>query len=244
MSGWELVILTAVALGTSTISGIAGMGGGVILLGVLLLFLPPLEAIPIHGAIQIASNSSRAFVLRRDIHRSAVGYHMLLLIPASILGLAAAAVIPVNTGRMMIGVFALVATWRPAWLTPRLEQPLSPRSFIGVGAVQGFINIPLGATGPLVAPFFRMSVTGREAFVASFAAAQTAGHLVKVGVFTADGFAWGDHLATIALASAAVVLGSILGTRLLSRVSERGFRIVFRSALTAISIRLIVRALL
>jgi len=243
MTETELLILAISALATSTISGVAGMGGGVILLGVLLLFMTPLEAIPVHGAIQIASNSSRAIVLRAHIHRVVVGYHLVLLVPASMLGLIAASALPVNAGRAFIGVFALVATWRPVWITPRLERPLPPRAFIGIGAVQGFINIPLGATGPLVTPFFRASVSGREAFVASFAAAQTAGHVAKFGVFAGDGFAYGDYLAAIVVGVVAVVIGSVIGTRILGRVSERHFRYVFRFALTAISTRLIVQAI-
>jgi len=242
MTETELLILAISALATSTISGVAGMGGGVILLGVLLLFMTPLEAIPVHGAIQIASNSSRAIALRSHIHKAVVGYHLVLLLPASMLGLVAASALPVNAGRAFIGVFALVATWRPAWITPQFERPLPPRTFIGVGAIQGFINIPLGATGPLVTPFFRASVSGREAFVASFAAAQTAGHIAKFGVFAGDGFAYTDYAGSIAVGVVAVVVGSVIGTRILGRVSERHFRYVFRFALTAISIRLIAQA--
>ena len=244
MSELELLILAAVAIGTSTMSGVVGFGGGVVLLAVLLIFFPPLQAIPIHGAIQIASNSSRAFVTRDHIDRTIVWNHLALMVPASVLGLLAASALPVSAGRALIGVFVLVATWKPAWITPQLERPLPPRAFLGVGAVQGFLNIPLGATGPLITPFFRVSLTGRQAFVATFAAAQTFGHIVKVGVFAFDGFDYHDHVATIAVGAVAVTLGSMIGTRLLGRVSERAFRVIFLTVITAIAIRLILRAIL
>lgn len=244
MSEAELAILAITAVATSTISGVAGFGGGVVLLGVLLIFLPPLEAVPVHGVIQIASNSSRAIALREHIDKNLVANHMVLMVPASALGLVAASAIPVDAGRALIGVFALVATWKPTWITPRLGRPLPPRAFIGVGALQGFINIPLGATGPLVTPFFRVSLTGRQAFVATFAAAQTAGHIVKVGVFGFDGFSYGDHLSAMAIGIVAVIIGSMLGTRLLGRVSEPAFRAVFMTVLTAIALRLVFTAVL
>ena len=40
------------------------MAGGITLLSVMLLFMEPLIAIPIHGAVQLVSNSSRAVIQR------------------------------------------------------------------------------------------------------------------------------------------------------------------------------------
>ena len=44
------------------------------------------------------------------------------------------------------------------------------------------------------------------ALVATFAAAQTFCHIVKVGVFAFDGFDYHDHVATIAVGAVAVTL--------------------------------------
>ena len=53
------------ALVTATISGVFGMAGGLILMGVLTTYLPVASAMVLHGFIQIISNASRAFLLRR-----------------------------------------------------------------------------------------------------------------------------------------------------------------------------------
>ena len=66
MSGLELLLIGLAALIGSAVTAIAGLGGGILLLSVLLQFLTPLEAIPVHAVIQLASNSFRAFVLRKD----------------------------------------------------------------------------------------------------------------------------------------------------------------------------------
>ena len=65
MEGTDLAILSAVALATSVLSAVVGMAGGITLLSVMLLFLEPLAAIPLHGVIQLVSNSSRAVIQRR-----------------------------------------------------------------------------------------------------------------------------------------------------------------------------------
>ena len=67
MNPQEISILAGAALATSMLSAIVGMAGGIILLSVMLLFLDPLVAIPLHGVIQLISNGSRTVtVVKRN----------------------------------------------------------------------------------------------------------------------------------------------------------------------------------
>ena len=90
----DLVIVGLAAMFTATITAIAGLGGGIVLLTVLLLVVDPLVAIPIHAVIQLVSNSSRAVVLRDQIAWPLVGRFSILLLPAGVVGLAIASAIP------------------------------------------------------------------------------------------------------------------------------------------------------
>src|SRR3990172_9116728 len=114
----SLAILTATALATSVVSGMLGLAGGIILLSVLLLFLEPLVAIPLHGVIQLVSNSSRAWIQRRHVHGGIALRYALPLVPLGFAGLAFAERLPPRTLEAAIGVFVILATWRPAWLLP------------------------------------------------------------------------------------------------------------------------------
>ena len=60
-------VLAASTLVTAFISGILGMAGGMILMGVLLPFLPLPAAMMLHGISQLASNGGRAFMLRNEV---------------------------------------------------------------------------------------------------------------------------------------------------------------------------------
>ena len=51
----EVSILTGVALAASMLSAVVGMAGGIVLLSVMLLFLDPLVAIPLHAVVHAAS---------------------------------------------------------------------------------------------------------------------------------------------------------------------------------------------
>src|SRR5215831_1865690 len=62
-----LSILGASTLVTSFISGILGMAGGMILMGILLATLPLPAAMMLHGISQLAANGWRAMMLRRQV---------------------------------------------------------------------------------------------------------------------------------------------------------------------------------
>src|SRR6476660_4798012 len=62
-----LLLLAVSALVTSFISGILGMAGGMILMGILLAVLPLPVAMMLHGITQLASNAWRAFLWRDQV---------------------------------------------------------------------------------------------------------------------------------------------------------------------------------
>ena len=236
----ELIVIGLSAFFGSTIAAIAGLGGGILLLSVLLQFLDPMDAIPVHALIQVASNSSRAVIRRKDIRWDIVWRFALLLIPAGVLGLLAADLFPRSGGRVAISVFALLVVWKPTVLESLSRllghglNALSP-----LGACAGFLNIPLGVTGPAIAPIFRSHLAVKAATIATFACAQTLGHLVKVGLFANTSFSYRPYASLICVGFAAVVCGSWAGTKISDRVSEEKFAIIFKITLTAIALRVI-----
>ena len=99
-----LVLFTA-ALATSILSAIVGMAGGITLLAVMLLFLEPLVAIPLHGVVQLVSNGSRTWFQRHHVSWGILGRYSLLLLPMGFLGLVVARELPPDGLRAAIGVF-------------------------------------------------------------------------------------------------------------------------------------------
>ena len=165
MEAFDLAILSAVALATAILSAVIGMAGGIVLLSVMLLFLEPLTAIPIHGAVQLVSNSSRGFIQRDHIDWSIIWRYSLLLLPMGFVGIAVAQALAPGMARCLIGVFVLFATWAPGTLLmgTHPERSDAHRRFVVLGGVVGLVNMTVGATGPLIAPFFlRIGLTPRR----------------------------------------------------------------------------------
>jgi uncharacterized membrane protein YfcA len=217
------------------------MAGGIILLSVMVLFFEPITAIALHGLIQLVSNVSRTAIQRHHVEWRFTWRFALLLFPMGLLGIQLAFALPPNASRVLIGLFVLAATWRPGWLMlgthPADIRP--ERRFLLLGGVVGFLGVLVGATGPLAAPFFLNLGLARQGIVGTKAATQTLGHISKTLIFGISGFAFRDYVPVLVLMWLAVIAGTWVGSRLLERVEEQSFDLLYRGALTLVALRLI-----
>jgi uncharacterized membrane protein YfcA len=241
MGAAELAVIGAVVFGTAVLSGVLGMAGGIALLAVLLLYLPPLVAIPLHGVIQLVSNGSRVVAQRQHARFEWILWYALPLLPAGLLGLGVARALPEAALEGAIGAVVLLATWLPARGAAVAPAEIGrPRlRFVALGGCSGFLNMVVGATGVLIDPFFLGLGLSRQALVGTKAACQALGHLAKVALFGAAGFAFAEHAPLLALGTACAVGGTWVGSRLLDRLSERSFLWLYRSVLTGLALRLV-----
>jgi uncharacterized membrane protein YfcA len=243
MEPLELAVIGVAAFVTAVLSGVLGMAGGVALLGVLLLFLPPLVAIPVHGVIQLVSNGSRVLAQRRHARFDWILWYALPLVPAGWLGLAVAKAVPERFLEGAIGAVVLAATWLPRRRDGARAAERPRLRFLALGGSAGFLSMVVGAVGVLIDPFFLGLGLSRHALVGTKAACQALGHTVKVGLFGVAGFAFAEHLPLLALGAACAAAGTWLGSRLLDRLSEEGFLWLYRTVLTGLALRLVWTAL-
>jgi len=237
MEPTTLALLVALAFGTAILSAIIGMGGGILLLAALVSFLPPIVAIPLHGVIQIASNGSRVVVQRKHIQPRIAGTFGILVLPGGFLGYVALTSTPESVANIALGVFILAAVWI------RLPTPGQPRSafrrFLLLGGAAGITNTSVGSSGPLIAPFFLGLGLTRHQIIGTKAACQVQGHLTKIVVFGLAGFAWSEYSMLLGLTILAVVAGTVVGSRILDRVNEETFVVLYKYTLTLIALRMI-----
>ena len=216
-------LIAASSLVTSFISGILGMAGGMILMGVLLALLPLPAAMMLHGIAQLASNGWRAFLLRRDLDwRVFRGFAW---------GAAAAMVLFVALQLVVSKGVALVAMG----LTPFIGLALPERLHLNVerrghsfacGVVCTALSLMAGVSGPILDLFYVRSKMGRHAVVATKAATQSLGHLLKIGYFGGIVAAAGSAVDPLfaALMVALAFVGTSLSRQVLERISDTMFR--------------------
>ena len=84
----EIIVLIIAAFFSSTISAILGMGGGIILLGIMAIFIPNgFMVIAIHGMIQLISNSTRTYIFKKNIKKKIIKEFIFGVIVGSIVSI-------------------------------------------------------------------------------------------------------------------------------------------------------------
>ena len=249
----ETVILIVAAFITSSISAVLGMGGGIILLGIMALIIPEgYIVVALHGIVQFISNLTRSFVFRDHIRKDIISQYL----PGAILGLSLSSIIiftlisffqvesateiKIDFLKPLIGIFIL-------WFLFGKRHKIKTKHphFFGVGALSGLCTVFIGATGPLIAPFFLKGKLTKENIIANKAACQAISHFGKIPLFILFfKFNYFSELEVLAPLTIAVFVGTNAGKQVLQFIPEKVFRLLFRGALTIIAIKLIVGQLM
>jgi uncharacterized membrane protein YfcA len=223
MSVSLIAALTALMIGTSFLSGIFGMAGGLVLMGVLLALLPVPETMALHAITQMASNGWRSVLWWRHIRVKAAVWFMLG-------GLIAFGVwslwryVPSKPiAFLFLGTTPFLARIVPSQLRPNPYHPVNGACY---GAVSMTLMLLTGVTGPLIDTVFLGGGLERRQIVATKAACQVIGHAAKLIYFGAaiDQAASVDPLMA-ACAIAASILGTSLARPVLDRMSDRQYRV-------------------
>jgi len=232
---WPIIaLLAASTVVTSFISGILGMAGGMILMGVLLAVLPLPAAMMMHGITQLASNAWRAFMLRDAIDwRVMRGYAA-----GGAAAMALFALIQVVASKpvalIMLGLMPFVGLALPERLHLNVER--RGRSTAS-GVLCTGLSLVAGVSGPVLDVFFIHSKMGRHAVVATKAFTQCLTHLMKIiyfGVVIATTSAAEVSAWAAAMMVVLAFVGTQLSKRVLERIDDRKFRLWTRVTVTGI----------
>jgi len=227
--------LVLASLVTSFIGVFTGAAGGIVLLGLMALVMPPLALIPVHTVVMLGSGVTRTMIMWRNVMRPAV----IPFVVGSLIGAALGARVFVALSTMwlelILGVFILFVTWMP-----KLGRFGAERGrFAVLGFLTTFVGVFVSATGTLLAPFIAASTPDRRVHVATMGALMTITHIAKIAAFGFIGFAIGSYVPLMAAMIASGAIGNWVGEVALLKTSEKSFRMVLQVALTLLGLRLL-----
>jgi len=233
MSYAIIVLLLAATFITAAISGVFGMAGGLILMGVLASLVPVAMAMVLHGFIQIISNGSRALLLRKHISWAITGRYA-LGIGAAILVIALIAWRPTQPWVfILLGLTALLVWIPKAWVDINVERRFQAEL---CGFLVQTLNTIAGVAGPLLDLFFVKSQLTRQTVVATKALTQVMAHAVKIAFWgwpllavlgAPEGSALAASMPPLWMFAAVIPLslaGTWLGGLILERMTDANFR--------------------
>ena len=225
MSGALFVgTLAVAAVVTSFISGVLGMAGGMVLMGVLLALMPVPAAMMLHGITQFAANGWRAFLWRAHVDwRIFRGYAY-----GALLTLGAFAFVQIVVSKpialIAMGITPFVTLALPANLHLNVEKRGQP---FACGVVCSALSLTAGISGPILDSFFVRSAMGRHAVVATKATTQGLSHLSKIAYFggiAVAGEAAGADPWIAGMMVALAFAGTSLSALVLKRMNDAAFR--------------------
>lgn len=223
------LVLIPTSFLTSLVSAVLGMAGGVSLIGIMTTLLPIEVVVPIHAVAQLFSNSARSLLFLREVRWR---YFLVYVGPLAVGTLLAASLwsgSKLDWLKPLIGAFILSFLAYRRW-SPKLENP-PLWVYVPLGAIIGFTGVFVGATGPLLAPFFFRTDFAKEEIIATKAMCQTAAHVLKIPAFIGLGFDFTAYWDVLACVIGAGFVGTVLGKRLLERMPERVFVTIFEAVL-------------
>ena len=232
-------------LGTSALSGVLGMAGGMILMAILVSVLSVAAAMMVHGAVQATSNGSRAWFLRKHIQWS--------LLPPYLVGCAAAVALFTWLALVPDPAIILILIGVLPWLARLTRYVKSWAAAIDItnppaGVACGFIvtaaQLLAGASGPLLDVFYLNTRLDRYGVIANKALTQTIGHGLKLLYYGAlIGVSESIPAWFYVVAMATAVVGTRIGTRALDYVDEDLFRRVSGGVILTLASACAVRGL-
>jgi uncharacterized membrane protein YfcA len=235
---WALI--GATILFSSFLSGVFGMAGGMVLLGVLLVYLDVAAAMILFSIIQFFANGWRA-VQWWSFIRWRIFWLYCLGGAVSFGALRLVEFVPDKAlVYLLLGLTPFLVEAVPPAARPNIEWRGVP--FI-TGMLTTVVQFLAGVGGVFLDMFFQKSMLDRKTTLATKAVAQTASHVLRAVYFLSlgsigDAVTIGPLLAAIVLA----IAGTALAPYVIDRMTDHGFRQWTRALIFSISTLYLFRA--
>ena len=234
------VVVLIAALVASILAAVAGFGGAVIMLPVLVWAVGIQDAIPVLTIAQLIGNLSRVVFNKRALKWPVIWRFALGAVPAAVIGGIIFATAPATALVRLLGVFLIIMViYRHTHWGKNARLKLG--GFVPLGAASGILSAVLGTVGPFAAPFFLSYGLIKGAYIGTEAMTAVIMHITKLGVY--GGYELiGMRTVLIGLAIGAVmILGTFLGKRLLNKVPERVFPYIIEGTMLVAGFIFLVR---
>ncbi len=223
----------AVAFLASVLSGVAGFGGAMVFLPVLVALYGPRASVPILTVSVLLGNASRVYFNRRELDLGIVVLFTLGSVPFAVLGSMVYVSLPPLWIKKAIGLFLVLSVAAQRLRPVRISRPWV---FAPLGAFSGFLSAIVGGIGPLSAPFFLAYGLAKEAFVGTEAFCAAGMHLAKSLAYNRLGVLAGPELAAGLAYGLVMSAGSYVARHILQRLPREKFLFLVESLLVVIGL--------
>jgi uncharacterized membrane protein YfcA len=243
MAPFDLALIGVTIVVASFISGTFGMAGGMVLLGVLLVYFDVTTAMVLFSILQFFANGWRVMLWWRFIRWPIFWWYLVGAVIAVVAMRVVAFVPDKATVYFLLGILPFAVDVLPARARPNIEWRGVP---FFTGLFTTVIQILAGVGGLFLDIFFQKSSLDRKTTIATKAPTQTISHILRGAYFASFGSVAGLHDPTawglVAVAIVLAVVGVQLTPYAIERMSDVGFRRWTRAIIIVISVVYLARA--
>jgi uncharacterized membrane protein YfcA len=205
------------------VSAVFGIGGVVLLIPLLSMVLPPVQAVAVSAPVMLVSNLGKMWVYRRDINWRGFVLVSALALPAAFLSALWSSRVDERLILVSVAVLVLLSVAVDRFRRGP-ARPISDRGLFLWGALTGVISGLCGAAGPPTAIGLRGYGLEKAAFVGTVAVFAVFLQLAKIPAYINTNALSLHLLPLAALLGALAVVAVVVGPRLLRRVPAAAFR--------------------
>ena len=239
MTPSALAVIGTTIILSSFISGIFGMAGGMILLGVLLSYFDVATGMIVFSIIQLVANGWRALQWRSYVLWPIFGWYVAGG-AVSFTFMWAIALVPDKAMVFLaLGLLPFLIEALPASIRPNIERRGVP---FFTGVVTTVVQILSGVGGLFLDIFFQKSTLDRKTTNATKAVTQSFSHIIRALYFGSLSGISDVPLRAVAAGIALAIVGTSLAPFVIERMTDHGYRQWTRAIIFAISVVYIGRA--
>lgn len=221
-----LALIGATIVFSSFLSGVFGMAGGMVLLGVLLNYFDVATGMIFFSIIQLFANGWRVVQWRHYVLWPIFGWYVV----GAVIAFACMWMIAFVPDKAMVylalGLMPFVVEVLPAAMRPNIEWRGVP---FFTGVVTTIIQILAGVGGLFLDIFFQKSKLDRKTTNATKAVAQSFSHIVRAFYFGSLSGVGDLPLWATAPAILLAIAGTSLAPFVIERMTDHGFRQIGRA---------------
>jgi uncharacterized membrane protein YfcA len=236
-----LALYFTIGFGTSLISGVFGLLGGMVLMIVLLKLMSLPAAMFLSALSQLLSNGARCWLWRKHIVYSVLPPYFAGIGTAVVIVTMIAFVPDKGMAFFLMGILPLIARILKPWV--QLDIQKKSHAFVGATFL-AFVQLLSGVIGPLLDLLYVNSNMTRHQIISTKAFTQVGMHLVRLfyyGTFAAmlaGEWVWPAELAVenVILCLLGIMGGTYASTFIVNRMGDALFRRILNALITIVSV--------
>lgn len=240
----DYLIVTVAAFVGYVISTIGGGGGSLLLVPVLSFVLGSRAVAPVLSVGEMLSRPVRLVIFWKHIDWDIAKYNIPGSVLGAVLGAYIFAQIELQWLQVIVGLFLISTVFQYRFGEKERSFPMQAVFFLPVGFIVSMLSALIGATGPILNPFYLNYGIEKEEMIATKTINSFVAGLFRIGTYSVFGVLpqdlWGYGIA-IGIAAG---IASYLGKRILGEMESTTFRRIVIVVMVVSGVALIYRQLL